>query len=60
VFDRTQHCWAEPGRGIGEMFVKGVRSTQVGEVMEALTELKPSPWTVSRVLCGSEHDQGFG
>jgi putative transposase len=50
VFDRYQRRRAELDRGIGEMFVKGVSTTQVGQVMEALTEIKPSPSTVSRVF----------
>lgn len=50
VFDRYQRRRAELDRGIGEMFVKGVSTTQVGEVMEALTDIKPSPSTVSRVF----------
>lgn len=32
------------------MFVKGVSTTQVGQVMEALTDIKPSPSAVSRVF----------
>lgn len=32
------------------MFVQGVSTTQVGQVMEALTAIKPSPSTVSRVF----------
>jgi len=50
VFDRYQRRRAELDRGIGEMFVKGVSTTQVGQVMEALTDIKPSPSTVSRVF----------
>jgi putative transposase len=50
VFDRYQRRRAELDRGIGEMFVKGVSTTQVGQVLEALTEIKPSPSTVSRVF----------
>jgi putative transposase len=50
VFERYQRRQAELDRGIGEMFIKGVSTTQVGEVMEALTDIKPSPSTVSRVF----------
>lgn len=50
VFDRYQRRRAELDRGIGEMFVQGVSTTRVGEVMEALTDIKPSPSTVSRVF----------
>jgi putative transposase len=50
VFDRYQRRQAELDQGIGEMFVKGVSTIQVGEVMEALTDIKPSPSTVSRVF----------
>jgi len=50
VFDRYQRRRAELDRGIGEMFVKGVSTLEVGQVMEALTEIKPSPSTVSRVF----------
>jgi len=50
VFERYQRRQAELDRGIGEMFVKGVSTTQVGEVMEALTDIKPSPSSVSRVF----------
>jgi putative transposase len=50
VFERYQRRRAELDRGIGEMFVKGVSMLEVGQVMEALTEIKPSPSTVSRVF----------
>jgi putative transposase len=50
VFDRYQRRRAELDRGIGEMFVKGVSTLEVGQVMEALTDIKPSPSTVSRVF----------
>ncbi len=50
VFDRYQRRRAELDQGIGEMFVKGVSTLQVGQVMEALTDIKPSPSTVSRVF----------
>jgi len=50
LFDRYQRRQAELDRGIGEMFVKGVSTTQVGEVLGVLTEIKPSPSTVSRVF----------
>lgn len=50
VFDRYQRRRAELDRGIGAMFVKGVSTLEVGQVMEALTDTKPSPSTVSRVF----------
>jgi len=50
VFDRYQRRRAELDRGIGEMFVKGVSTLEVGRVIEALTDIKPSPSTVSRVF----------
>jgi putative transposase len=50
VFDRYQRRRAELDQGIGEMFVKGVSTLQVGQVMEALTAIRPSPSTVSRVF----------
>jgi len=50
VFDRYQRRQAELDRGIGEMFVKGVSTTQVGEIMAALTDLRPGPSTMSRVF----------
>jgi transposase-like protein len=50
VFDRYQRRRAELDQGIGEMFVQGVSTPKVGQVMEALTDIKPSPSTVSRVF----------
>ncbi len=50
VFHRYQRRQAELDRAMGEMFVKGVSTTQVGEIMEALTGVRPSPSTVSRVF----------
>ena len=55
MFDRYQRRRAELDRGIGEMFVKGVSTlavgqVAVGQVIEALTDIKPSPSTVSRVF----------
>jgi len=50
VFERYHRRQAALDQGIGEMFVQGVSTRQVGEVMEALTDVKPSPATVSRVF----------
>jgi len=50
VFERYQRRQAELDQAIGEMFVQGVSTMQVGQVMEALTDIKPSPSTVSRVF----------
>lgn len=50
VFDRYQRRRAEPARAIGEMFIQGFSTPKVGQVMEALTDIRPSPSTVSRVF----------
>lgn len=50
VFDRYQRRQAELDQAIGEMFVQGVSTAHVGQIMEALTAIKPSPSTVSRVF----------
>ncbi len=50
VFERYHRRQAELDQGTDEMFVQGVSARQVGEVMEALTDVKPSPATVSRVF----------
>lgn len=39
VFDRYQRRRAELDRGISAMFVKGVSTLEVGQVMEALTDI---------------------
>jgi len=50
VFDRYQRRRAELDQAIGEMFIQGVSTSKVGQVMEALTDIRPSPSTVSRVF----------
>lgn len=50
VFDRYQRRRAELDQSIGEMFIQGVSTGRVGQVLEALSGIKPSPSTVSRVF----------
>jgi putative transposase len=50
VFERYRRRQAMLDTAIGEMFVYGVSTTRVGEVVETLTGTKPSPSTVSRVF----------
>ena len=50
LFERYQRRREELDQAIGEMFVKGVSTSKVGEVMETLTGTKPSASTVSRVF----------
>jgi putative transposase len=50
LFARYQRRQAVLDGAISEMFVYGVSTTRVGEVMETLTGKKPSPSTVSRVF----------
>lgn len=50
LFERYQRRQIELDQAICGMFVQGVSTTQVGEVVEALTGTKPSPSTVSRVF----------
>jgi len=50
LFERYQRRQAALDAAIGEMFVYGVSTTRVGEVVETLTETKPSASTVSRVF----------
>jgi putative transposase len=49
VFERYRRRQAELNLAIGEMFVKGASTAQVGEIVETLTGVKPSPSAVSRV-----------
>lgn len=49
LFERYQRRQAQLDEAICEMFVGGVSTSQVGEVVESLTGVKPSPSTVSRV-----------
>jgi len=50
LFERYQRRQAQLDAAIGEMFVFGASMTRVGEVVETLTGLTPSPSTVSRVF----------
>ncbi|HBY99234.1 MAG: IS256 family transposase [Ardenticatenaceae bacterium] len=50
LFERYARRQAELDAAIGEMFVAGASTSQVGEVLETLTGSKPSPSTVSRVF----------
>jgi len=50
LFERYQRRQAQLDAAIGDMFVFGASMTRVGEVVETLTGLTPSPSTVSRVF----------
>src|SRR6266550_6445278 len=50
VFERYHRRRDELDSAIGEMFVKGVSTTKVGQVIETLTGSHPSASTVSRVF----------
>lgn len=50
VFERYHRRQAELDAAICDMFVYGVSTTRVGEVVETLTETAPSASTVSRVF----------
>jgi putative transposase len=50
LFERYHRRQAELDAAIGDMFVYGVSTPRVGEVIETLSEAKPSPSTVSRVF----------
>jgi putative transposase len=50
LFDRYHRRRDELDSAIAEMFVKGVSTQKVGEVMETLTGSQPSASTVSRVF----------
>ncbi len=50
VFQRYKRRMEELDGAICDMFVKGVSTVQVGNVVERLTGIKPSPSTVSRVF----------
>jgi len=50
VFERYHRRQAHLDTAIGEMFVYGVSQSRVGEVIETLTETRPSTSTVSRVF----------
>jgi transposase-like protein len=50
VFARYQRRQAELDQAIGDMFILGVSTQRVGEVVETLSGSKPSASTVSRVF----------
>jgi putative transposase len=50
LFERYHRRREELDSAIGEMFVKGVSTAKVGEVIETMTGSKPSASTVSRVF----------
>ena len=50
LFERYQRRQAQLDAAIGDMFVFGASMVRVGEVVETLTGLTPSPSTVSRVF----------
>ena len=50
LFERYQRRRDELDQAISQMFVKGLSTRQVGQVVETLTGSKPSPSTVSRVF----------
>jgi putative transposase len=50
LFKRYKRRQSELDEAIGEMFVKGVSTRQVGQVVKSLTGNQPSPSTVSRVF----------
>jgi putative transposase len=59
LFERYHRRRDELDKAIGEMFVKGVSTTKVGQVIETLTGSHPSASTVSRVFhtLESEYEQ---
>ena len=59
LFERYHRRRDELDSAIGEMFVKGVSTTKVGQVIETLTGSHPSASTVSRVFhtLEGEYDQ---
>lgn len=56
VFDRYQRRQAELDEAICDMFVGGVSTRRVGDVVESLTGTKPSSTTVSRVFHSLEEE----
>jgi putative transposase len=50
VFERYQRRRAELDASLGEMFIQGVSTREVGTVVEQLTGVKPSPSSISRVF----------
>jgi len=58
LFERYHRRQDELDSAIGEMFVKGVSTTKVGQVIETLTGSHPSASTVSRVFHTLEDEYG--
>jgi transposase-like protein len=56
VFARYHRRQTELDQAICEMFIGGVSTSRVGEVVEALSGAQPSPSTVSRVFHGLEEE----
>lgn len=56
LFECYQQRQAELDEAICEMFVRGVSTAQVGQVVEALDGTNPSPSTVSRIFHSLEGD----
>jgi putative transposase len=56
LFERYQRRQAELDESICEMFIKGLSTAGVGEVIEALTDAHPSPSTVSRIFHSLEEE----
>jgi putative transposase len=56
LFERYHRRRDELDSAIGEMFVKGVSTAKVGEVIETLTGSQPSASTVSRVFHSLEEE----
>jgi len=56
LFESYQRWRAEVDQAICAMFVYGVSTQRVGEVVEVLTDTKPSPSTVSRVFHSLESE----
>jgi transposase-like protein len=56
LFERYQRRQTELDESICEMFVQGISTAQVGNVIEVLTGSHPSPSTVSRVFHSLEEE----
>jgi transposase-like protein len=56
LFEQYQRRQAELDASICQMFVSGSSMVQVGQIVEQLTQSKPSPSTVSRVFHGLEDE----
>jgi putative transposase len=56
LFERYQRRQAELDEAIGDMFIRGVSTEGVGQVVEVLTGSRPSPSTVSRVFHSLEDE----